>query len=98
MDAKAVVNRLGDYLRSGLDRLAERHRDVITSIRGKGLMLGIQMNAQGAAVAISDALLQRGVITLPAGNGDVLDLTPPFVVTPQQLDFVIEALDQALTP
>lgn len=98
MDAKTVVYRLGDYLRSGLDRLAERHRDVITSIRGKGLMLGIQMNAPGAAAAISDALLQRGVITLPAGNGDVLELTPPFVVTPEQLDFVIEALDQALTP
>jgi 4-aminobutyrate aminotransferase-like enzyme len=98
MDAQTVVNRLGDYLRSGLDGLAEQHPDVISSIRGKGLMLGIQMNAPGAAVVISDALLQRGVITLPAGNGDVLELTPPFVVTPEQLDFVIEALDQALTP
>jgi 4-aminobutyrate aminotransferase-like enzyme len=60
-------------------------------------MLGIQMDALGAAVTLSDALLQHGIITLPAGNGDVLELTPPFVVTEHQLDFVACAIDQALT-
>ncbi|MFM7188139.1 MAG: aspartate aminotransferase family protein [Armatimonadota bacterium] len=98
MDAGSVVNRLGAYLSVGLETLAKRHPDQIVTIRGKGLMFGIQMNAPGAAVSVSDALLQRGVITLPAGNGDVLELTPPFVVTPQQLDFVIDALDHSLTP
>ncbi len=97
MDAKAVVNQLGHYLRSGLERLAVKHSDVITSIRGKGLMLGIHLNAPGAAVALSDTLLQHGVITLPAGNGDVLELTPPFIVTTEQLDFVVGALDHALS-
>jgi acetylornithine/succinyldiaminopimelate/putrescine aminotransferase len=97
MDASATVNRLGDYLRSHLDLLAQKHAGKVTGIRGKGLMLGIQMDAPGAAVTLSDALLQHGMITLPAGNGDVLELTPPFVVTEHQLDFVAGAIDQALT-
>jgi acetylornithine/succinyldiaminopimelate/putrescine aminotransferase len=74
-----------------------KHTRKVTSIRGKGLMLGIQMDAPGAAVTLSDALLQNGIITLPAGNGDVLELTPPFVVSEHQLDFVAGAIDQALT-
>ena len=97
MSARATVTRLGEYLRNHLDILATKHAGKITGIRGKGLMLGIQMDAPGAAVALSDALLLRGVITLPAGNGDVLELTPPFVVSEHQLDFVVRAIDQVLT-
>jgi 4-aminobutyrate aminotransferase-like enzyme len=55
------------------------------------------MDAPGAAVTLSDALLQLGIITLPAGNGDVLEITPPFVVQKAQLDFVVSAIDQTLT-
>jgi acetylornithine/succinyldiaminopimelate/putrescine aminotransferase len=97
MSARATVTRLGEYLRNHLDILATKHAGKITGIRGKGLMLGIQMDAPGAAVALSDALLLRGVITLPAGHGDVLELTPPFVVSEHQLDFVVRAIDQVLT-
>jgi 4-aminobutyrate aminotransferase/(S)-3-amino-2-methylpropionate transaminase len=97
MDAGSTVTRLGTYLRNHLDVLAIKHAGKITDIRGKGLMLGIQMDAPGAAVTLSGALLQRGIITLPAGNGDVLELTPPFVVTEPQLDFVVRAVDHALT-
>jgi 4-aminobutyrate aminotransferase-like enzyme len=97
MDAKSVVTKLGTYLRKQLDVLATKHSGKITDIRGRGLMLGIQMDTPGAAVTLSDALLLQGVITLPAGNGDVLELTPPFVVTEHQLDFVVRAIDQALT-
>jgi acetylornithine/succinyldiaminopimelate/putrescine aminotransferase len=97
MDARTTVTSLGTYLRNQLDVLAIKHAGKITDIRGKGLMLGIQMDVPGAAVTLSDALLQRGVITLPAGNGDVLELTPPFVVRVAQLDFVVSAIDQTLT-
>jgi acetylornithine/succinyldiaminopimelate/putrescine aminotransferase len=97
MDARSTVTRLGTYLRNHLDVLAIKHAGKITDIRGKGLMLGIQMDAPGAAVTLSDALLQLGIITLPAGNGDVLEITPPFVVREAQLDFVVSAIDQTLT-
>ena len=97
MDAGATVKRLGKYLRNHLDILATKHAGKITDIRGKGLMLGIQMDAPGVAVTLSDALLQRGIITLPAGNGDVLELTPPFVVQDAQLDFVVTTIDQTLS-
>jgi acetylornithine/succinyldiaminopimelate/putrescine aminotransferase len=97
MDARSFVTNLGTYLRKQLDVLATKHSGKITDIRGRGLMLGIQMDTPGAAVTLSDALLLQGVITLPAGNGDVLELTPPFVVTEHQLDFVVRAIDQALT-
>lgn len=97
MDAGVVVSHIGNYARQLLDRLAKHHPSRITDVRGKGLMIGIQMHSPGDAVNLSDALLQRGVITLPAGNGDVLELTPPFVVTDAQLEYVVSAIDQALT-
>jgi 4-aminobutyrate aminotransferase-like enzyme len=45
------------------------------------------------ALHTSRALLQRGWIALPAGErGEVLSLTPPFVLTEEQADGFVSAL------
>ena len=97
MDARDIVNQMGNYAKHLLDRLAKDYPTRITDVRGKGLMIGLQMQCPGDAVFLSNALLQSGVITLPAGNGDVLELTPPFVVTKTQLDYVVSMIDQVLS-
>lgn len=65
--------------------LAERGFDT----RGRGLMLGVEVGRDG--LATSEALLQRGFITLPAGATS-LGLTPPAVVTEAQWTAFVDAL------
>jgi 4-aminobutyrate aminotransferase-like enzyme len=63
------------------------------SIRGRGLFVGLEMRnpgsggpAEGAAVRASEAALNEGILVLPAGDrGHVLELSPPLVVTEEQL-------------
>lgn len=59
-------------------------------VRGRGLAIGVELDD---ALRASRALLQRGWIALPAGErGEVLSLTPPFVLTVEQAEGFVSAL------
>jgi acetylornithine/LysW-gamma-L-lysine aminotransferase len=74
-----------------LTRLREIDSPLIREIRGLGLMIGIELKHKVAPYL--DALLERGVIALPAGL-TVIRLLPPLVITYEQLDRVLEALSE----
>lgn len=61
------------------------------SVRGRGLMLGVELGA--SSFAVSRELLKRGYLTLPAGmEAEVLALTPPVCLTDVQVDGFVSAL------
>ena len=63
--------------------LERRVRAVLPSVRGRGLALGLACDG----VAVSQRLLARGVIAVPAGRaGDVLEISPPLTIETDQLD------------
>ncbi len=82
---------LGAYL---IDELNKIESPLIRSVRGMGLMVGIEIK-QKVAPFIA-ALTERGILALPAGL-TVIRLLPPLVITRQQIDRVIEALSEILT-
>ena len=62
------------------------------TVRGRGLMLGIELEH---TLALSRALMRKGFIVLPAGEGaEVLGLTPPLTITDAQLMSFLDALDE----
>jgi len=81
----------GVYL---MQRLREIESPLVREVRGLGLMIGIELKHKVAPYL--EALLERGVIALPAGL-TVLRLLPPLVITYPQLDRVVEALRAVLT-
>jgi 4-aminobutyrate aminotransferase/(S)-3-amino-2-methylpropionate transaminase len=62
------------------------------NVRGKGLMVGVQLEDGAKALAVSRALLQRGYIVLTGGvRGDALTLSPPLTIAPALLSaFAVE--------
>ena len=84
--------QVGEYLFDRLRQLAAKH-DCIVEIRGRGLMVGIELTK--SVVPLLDAMLEAGVICGPAGP-KVLRFLPPLIVTESQVDHVIERLDTAL--
>jgi len=107
LEEEGLVKRaaeMGDYTLGGLRNLMERHR-LIGDIRGKGLMIGIEVvsdrekktPAREAATKIRNKLLERGVIVHTTGiEGCVIRITPPLVITKDQIDQVLLALDSVL--
>jgi 4-aminobutyrate aminotransferase-like enzyme len=75
---------LGGWLATRLARIGK--------VRGKGLMLGLEV---GNAVPLVEKLLQRGILALPEGDhNEILGLTPPLVITKRQLTYCVEVLTE----
>ena len=82
---------LGTYT---LKKLQQIESPLIREARGLGLMIGIELKQKAAPYL--KALTDRGVLALPAGM-NVIRLLPPLVISQQQLDQVITALQEVLS-
>jgi 4-aminobutyrate aminotransferase len=94
---------VGEHLLNGFRDLQKKHA-IIGDVRGKGLMIGIELvrdrQTKERAVEERNALVQeafrRGVLILGAGRNAVR-LAPPLVFTRDQADSVLKVFDDALT-
>lgn len=96
---------VGGYLKDRLLELQERH-PVIGDVRGMGLMVGVELVRDKAtkepAPEIANALLngakQRGLIIGKGGlDGNTMRISPPLIVTRDDVDNAVQILDAALT-
>jgi predicted acetylornithine/succinylornithine family transaminase len=84
------VREIGQVLLSGLKRLRAKH-PVITEVRGKGLMLGIQLSRPGQPFV--DRALEHGLL-LNCTHETVLRLLPPFILSREQAREILRILDE----
>jgi 4-aminobutyrate aminotransferase len=96
--------RLGEWLLGRLEELATQH-DVIGEVRGKGLMVGLELvedresmaPSASRAARVRTACRERGLIIGIGGFfGNVLRIQPPLVITEEQLGDAVKMLDEAL--
>ncbi|MDB4974358.1 MAG: Gamma-aminobutyrate alpha-ketoglutarate aminotransferase [Myxococcaceae bacterium] len=67
-------------------------------VRGRGLLLGVELGAPERVLFVMRALLERGYIIAPAGAPpSVLCLTPPLCLTDRQIDGFVRALSACLS-
>jgi acetylornithine/N-succinyldiaminopimelate aminotransferase len=91
----AHINEVGSYFHDQLTQLAARH-DCITEVRGKGLMLGIEINSADLAQRIAAQMMERRII-INRTSETVLRLLPPFLLERQHVDTAIKAFDEVFT-
>lgn len=89
-DLPAQAARKGDWL---LNRLRSIPARVIREVRGLGLMIGLELRQR--VTPYLKALMDEGVLALPAGS-TVLRLLPPLVITEEQLEHVANAIEKVL--
>jgi acetylornithine/succinyldiaminopimelate/putrescine aminotransferase len=88
----ANVSRVGRHFEMRLRAIAA-NRPVVTAIRGQGLMWGLELS--GDAAAIVPLGLERGVIVNRTAD-TVVRLLPPLVITEAEVDEGLDRLDAAL--
>jgi acetylornithine/N-succinyldiaminopimelate aminotransferase len=86
---------VGAHFRQGLESLRTALPDRIKEVRGAGLMVGVEL-AQPEAKAALKSLLEQGIVANAIGD-TVLRFVPPLVVTAQDCDRVVAALQTALS-
>lgn len=97
--------KIGARLKAGLNRLKEKH-PVIGDVRGRGLMLGIEMvsdratkqPASAECAAALETLRDLGLLVGKGGLwGQTIRIAPPMCLTEADADFMIAALDAAFS-
>jgi acetylornithine/LysW-gamma-L-lysine aminotransferase len=86
----ARAAELGAYT---LGRLQRIESPMIREVRGMGLLLGVELKQKVTPYLM--ALLERGVLALPAGP-NVLRLLPPLVIEKPDLDIVVDQIEKVL--
>ena len=85
--------KMGKIFFEGLQNLKDHHK-IIREIRGKGLMIGIELKFE-----VKDILLEgieKGVLLLYSGR-NIIRLLPPLVITQEDIAKVLETLDILLS-
>lgn len=90
-------NLPGEATRKGqwaLERLARINAREIRQVRGLGLMIGVDLRQRSTPYL--RALMDEGVLALPAGT-TVIRLLPPLVITDEDLATACDAVEKVLT-
>ncbi|WP_262693248.1 aspartate aminotransferase family protein [Kordiimonas aquimaris] len=89
------VEEMGSMLHGRLAALQQRHSDLITEVRGQGLMAGIRVPSIPTRDIVLD-LIDRGMC--PAVAGDmVVRMLPPLILNEDHIDEAMNKLDATLT-
>ncbi len=91
----AHVEDVGTYFFRQLQRLQKQH-PMITDVRGKGLMLAIELNDAEHAKAALTAMMNTHHILLNRTSETVLRFLPPYILEKHHVDAAIAALNKVL--
>ena len=86
--------RVGSRLLSSLQALADR-QPLLTQVRGRGLMIGLDLPDHDDAVRLEQECFRRGLLVLTCGERSVR-FAPPLVVTDEQADTAVGIVEDAL--
>ncbi|MCC6048353.1 MAG: aspartate aminotransferase family protein [Thermodesulfobacterium sp.] len=83
----------GRVLKEKLEGLAKEHANLIKEVRGIGLLLAIEFYEPAESV-FKSLLEKRVLVTMPKPN--IIRLTPPLTINYREIDYFLEALEDAL--
>jgi acetylornithine/succinyldiaminopimelate/putrescine aminotransferase len=96
------ARQVGDYLKSGLERLAGKYPAIITRVRGLGLMLGLELTpdiprlpgetSRTQAVRFANLLHAQGVLVIPTGT-QILRFLPPLNLRKSEAEEGLKAVE-----
>ena len=81
--------KMGRYFKGRLLWLKERHA-AVTEVRGKGLILGMQLDKDGDAIV--KTCMENGFL-INCIQGHILRFVPPVIITEKEIDALVDFLD-----
>jgi 4-aminobutyrate aminotransferase len=94
-DLMGNATRVGDQLLAGLGELRDRFPEMVTDVRGIGLMIGVEFTDGETAEAVQLAAFHRGLLVLECGESTIR-MSPPLVVTAEQATVALRVFGEAI--
>lgn len=87
----------GEQLLAKLRSLAQEYPEVIKEVRGKGLMIGLELTKEGVGGMLMSELINGGVlVAYTLNNPKVIRMEPPLTIEDEQVGRVLAVLRQAV--
>ncbi len=89
----AHATAMGERFMAGLRDLSRTYPDICKEVRGKGLMIGLELHREGDPVV--RAMRERGIL-INCTDSTVIRLVPPLIVAEEHIVMTLDALAGAL--
>jgi acetylornithine aminotransferase len=91
------VQERGEQLRTRLRAIAMNYPNLITEVRGWGLINGMELNAdvEFTAVDVAKAAMEQGLLLVPAGP-QVVRFVPPLIVSAEEVDAAATIVEESI--
>jgi acetylornithine/LysW-gamma-L-lysine aminotransferase len=93
-DVPSKAHAASELLFAGLREVAAESAELVRSVKGKGLMLGLELRFNPSQ-AIKD-LQSKGLLALKAGT-TVLRFLPPYMITQEDIEWAVARVSESLS-
>ena len=93
-DVPSKAHAASELLFAGLREVAAENAELVRSVKGKGLMLGLELRFNPSQ-AIKD-LQSKGLLSLKAGT-TVLRFLPPYMITQEDIEWAVARVSESLS-
>ncbi len=94
-DITNLAAKNGKYLQDKLKEVAGKHPDKVKEIRGKGMLIGVEIHPQYDGHQLSMNMLDHGVYAKETHETN-LRIAPPIVIDHEGMDKIVSAFDAGL--
>ncbi len=89
------AREMGAYF---MDRLREMDSPYVKEVRGKGLLIGVEIKREyGTARPFCERLMEQGILAKET-HEQVIRFAPPLVISREEIDWALERIEKVLTP
>ena len=87
------VQEMSPYFFEKLQMLSKKYPSVVKEVRGKGLLLGMEVSCPNGDIV--KKAMEKGLVLLTAGS-NVVRIAPPLIIKREQIDECLCILDEIL--
>ncbi len=89
---------MGSYFRAGLEQLHDRYPKIIRDVRGRGLLIGVEIVDAKIGKSLAQRLFDRNVLVAHTLNKpEVIRIEPPLIITRELIDVALERFEGSLS-
>jgi L-lysine 6-transaminase len=85
----------GNRLLEGIEHLGEKYSNIISNVRGRGLMCAFDLKTSEKRDALRNKIYSNGLIVLGCGE-KTIRFRPPLIISEEEIDETLEILDSTL--
>ena len=87
----------GEYFKLGLKKLQERFPEIIRDVRGRGLLIGVEIVNAKVGESLAQRMFDRNVlIAYTLNKPEVIRIEPPLIITRELIDVALERFEDSL--